>query len=132
MEIEIVASVIVDAAIQVHRIAGPGMLESTYETMLQYELVERGLSVKRQMYVDMRYKGMLIERAFCVDLFVDECIIVEVKSVEKLAPVHIRQLLTYQRMTNTNLGFLINFGQTTLKEGGIKRVMNGYAEPPKY
>jgi iron complex transport system substrate-binding protein len=120
------ASAVVDSAIAVHRKAGPGMLESAYESMLEYELLKRGHRTERQKCVDVRYDELVVERALRIDLIVDDAIIVEIKSAEKIIPVNIRQMITYLRMTNRRLGLILNFGQNTLKEGGIKRVIDGY------
>ncbi len=124
MELERTASQIVHAAVQVHRSAGPGMLESAYEAMLAYELRDRGLQVQQQTYIHLDYRTLHIERAFCIDLIVNDAVVVEVKSVESVAPVHLKQVVTYLRMTGLRLGFLLNFGQNTLKAGGIHRIAN--------
>ena len=124
--VERCAADVVDAAVTIHRQVGPGMLESAYESMMQYELVARGLSIERQKYVNLIYKSLVVERAYCVDLLVEQCVVVEVKSVEAVAPVHLRQVLTYLKCMNLQTGFLINFGQTSIKSGGLRRIMNGY------
>ena len=116
---------VIDAAVQVHRAAGPGLLESAYERMLEYALLRRGQTVERQKYLNLIYEDLEIERAYCVDLLVNDCLIVEVKSVEAVLPVHMKQVLTYLKLSNLHLGLLLNFGQTTLKAGGIHRLING-------
>ncbi|MEO7672145.1 MAG: GxxExxY protein [Longimicrobiales bacterium] len=126
MDEEQTATAVIDCALKIHRAIGPGMLESAYQAMLSFELADRGHDVAQQVYVGLNYRGLHLERAFCVDLIVDECVVVEIKSLEKLAPVHTRQILTYLRMTGHHLGLLINFGQETLKAGGIHRLANGY------
>lgn len=126
MDLEEVVTVVVDSAVRIHREVGPGLLESAYERMLQIELAEHGLLVQRQIYLDLAFRGHTIERAYCVDMLVNGCIIVEIKSTERVAPVHLKQLLTYLRLMHLRVGLLLNFGQTTLKEGGIHRVVNGW------
>ncbi len=124
MNVERIASMVVDSAIRVHQAVGPGMLESAYEAMLEYELLKRGLSVERQKYISLAYEDLHLEKAFCIDLLVAESIIIEVKSVQGLMPVHQKQLITYLKMTGLPTGFLLNFGQMTLKAGGIRRLTN--------
>jgi GxxExxY protein len=124
MDIEAAAAEIVDAALAIHRAAGPGMLESAYEALLAYELTDRGLHVQRQKYISISYRGLHVKRAYCIDLLVNDAIIIEVKSVEAISPVHIKQVLTYLKLTGLQIGFLLNFGQMTLKGGGIRRLTN--------
>ena len=119
-----IAKVIVDAAFKIHTQIGPGLLESAYEAILVHELTKRGLRVVTQHPIEMTYEGVRIEIAFKADLIVEGKVIVELKSLEKLAPVHARQLLTYLRLTNLRLGLLINFGTAQIKNG-IVRVVNG-------
>ena len=127
-DIEETAKEIVDAALLIHRTVGPGMFESAYETMLAYELEDRGHHVERQKYISLKYRTLNIERAYCVDLFVNECVPVEVKAVTALAPAHVTQVVTYLKMMDLQVGLLINFGQPTLK-AGLRRVMNDYPDP---
>ena len=108
---------IVDAAMQIHRKLGPGLLESVYEIVLARDLERRGFRVERQRIVRFEYDGIVFDEAFRADLLVEEQVVVEVKSVEQLAPVHSKQLLTYLRLMHLNVGLLINFGGATLKEG---------------
>lgn len=115
---------VVDAALTVHKALGPGLLESVYETALSHELMKRGLQVQRQVPVTFVYDGQRYDEGFRIDLLVAECIIVELKSVEKVHPVHKKQLLTYLRLSEKRLGLLINFNCALLKEG-ITRVVNG-------
>ncbi len=122
-----VAKQIVDAAFHVHSALGPGLLETVYEVALEHELKKRGLVVKRQEPVGIVYDGIRFEEGFRADLIVDECVIVELKSLETIAPVHKKQLLTYLRLTNMKLGLLINFGAPLIKDG-IFRVVNGLEE----
>lgn len=114
---------VVDAALAVHIELGPGLLESVYEAALAFELTERGLAVRRQVALPVVYKGVRIDDGFRIDLLVEEAVIVEVKSIEKLAPVHKKQLLTYLRLTDLRVGLLINFGAVLLKDG-IHRVVH--------
>jgi GxxExxY protein len=116
---------IVDAAVSVHTRLGPGLLESVYEAVLGQAVENRGLIVRRQMPVPLEVDGLRFEEAFRVDLFVDQRVVVELKSVDQLAPVHTKQVLTYLRLMNLQVGLLINFGGATLKEG-LRRVVNGY------
>lgn len=118
-----ITGVIVDAALHVHRELGPGLLESVYEVVLARALEKRGLRVERQRPVSFEYDGMIFEEGFRTDLLVEGVVIVELKSVEKLAPVHGKQLLTYLRLTELPVGLLINFGAATLKEG-LQRIVN--------
>ena len=125
MDLDDVTGVIIDASMQIHRDLGPGLLESVYETLLACELQRRGMHVERQCLIGFSYKGVAIDNAFRADLLVQGVVIVEVKSLERLAPVHPRQLLTYLRLTNLRVGLLLNFGGETMKEG-LKRVVNDF------
>jgi iron complex transport system substrate-binding protein len=100
------------------------MLESVYEAVLARALDQRGFQVERQLALRFEYQGMVFEEGFRVDLRVDARVIVELKSVERLSPVHSKQLLTYLKLTNTRVGLLINFGAATLREG-VHRIVNG-------
>jgi len=115
---------IVDAAYHVHRGLGPGLLESVYEVVLAHELVDRGFSVERQAVIPICYNGHEFDEGFRADLVVGDSVIVELKSVEKVMPVHAKQLLTYLRLAEKRLGLLINFGSALIKDG-ITRVVNG-------
>lgn len=119
-----IAQHIVSAAFNLHLNLGPGLLESVYETILAHELLGRGLSVERQKRIPITYEGLNFDEGFRADLIVNNRVIVELKSVEKIAPVHKKQLLTYLRLADCKLGLLINFGAPTMKEG-ISRVVNG-------
>lgn len=119
-----VARVIVDAAFQIHVKLGPGLLESAYQAVLLHELRLRGLSVEEEVGVPIEWNGLRLETGFRADLIVEDKVIVELKSVERIAPVHKKQLLTYLRLTNLRLGLLINFGESLIKDG-ITRVING-------
>ena len=119
----IIATAILDAAFKVHRSLGPGLLESVYERSLQYELQQAGYLAETQVPVAMNYKDVKFEAGFRIDILVNHKVLVEVKSVENLAPVHYAQTLTYLRMANLKLGLLINFNTKYLKEG-IHRIAN--------
>jgi iron complex transport system substrate-binding protein len=123
-DVEAVSADVVDAALQLHRDLGPGLLESVYEAILAAKLANRGYTVLRQQPVDIEYDGMRFEAAFRTDLVVDG-LLVEIKSVERLNAAHAKQLLTYLRLTKQPLGLLINFGGETLKEG-LRRVVNDH------
>jgi len=119
-----VAQQIVDAAFHIHKRLGPGLLESAYEALLVYELRHRGLEVKQQVLLPITFDTIHIEAAYRIDLLVNDQVVVELKSVEAIAPVHQKQLLTYLKLSEKRLGLLINFGGETIKQG-IKRVVNG-------
>ncbi len=119
-----IARQVMDAAFQIHRELGPGLLESVYEVVLAHKLVDLGLAVDRQVPVPTRFQGISFDEGFRADLTVEKRVIIELKSVERLQPVHSKQLLTYLRLTNCRLGLLINFGENLLKDG-FKRVVNG-------
>ena len=113
-----------DAAFRIHRELGPGLLESVYEAVLARELTRYGLIVVRQQAIPIRFEEMHFDEGFRADLVVNGCVIVELKSVEKILPVHGKQVLTYLKLTGLKLGLLINFNDALLKDG-IKRVVNG-------
>lgn len=118
---------IIGAAIQVHRELGPGLLESAYEACLAYELEQRGLRVERQRALPLKYRGVTLDCGYRVDLLVDERVVVEIKVLEALQPVHKAQLLSYLRLSGCKVGLLINFNVDVLKRG-IHRVVNGLPE----
>ena len=122
-----IATLIVDAVFKVHTKLGPGLLESVYEVALAYELEKKGLSIKRQVPVPIKYDDLVFDEGFRADVIVDKSVIVELKSVELIAPVHKKQLLTYLRLTDKRLGLLINFGAPLIKQG-IFRIVNGLRE----
>lgn len=124
-DVEAIAADVVDQALQLHRGLGPGLLESVYEMVLAAKLTEMGYSVVRQKPVDIEYAGLRFEAAFRIDLVVEEKLLLEIKSVERLNGSHAKQLLTYLRLTNQSLGLLINFGGETLREG-LRRVVNNH------
>jgi len=119
-----ISNKIIQAAIEVHRHLGPGLLESAYEECLCYELSKMGLSFKRQQSLPVEYKGIKLDCGYRLDLVVEEKVIVEVKSVEKLLPIHQAQLLTYLRLSGLKLGLLINFNSALLKDGIKRMVLN--------
>ncbi|MCP4040460.1 MAG: GxxExxY protein [Gammaproteobacteria bacterium] len=122
-----IAKEVVDAAFHVHSTIGPGLLETVYEVLLAHEIGEKGLSVKRQYPISIRYKNLTFNEGFRADIIVENSVIIELKAVETIAPVHKKQLLTYLRLTNTKLGLLINFGAPLIKNG-IFRIVNGLEE----
>jgi len=119
-----IAKEIVDAAYHVHTELGPGLLETVYEVVLAKELRDRGLKCERQVPVPIHWKGITLDEGFRMDLLVEGKVIVELKSIEKVIPVHKKQLLTHLRLADKRLGLLINFGETLIRDG-ITRVVNG-------
>jgi GxxExxY protein len=122
-----IAKQILNAAFLVHTRLGPGLLESVYEVVLAYELEKSGLTAERQKAMPIMYDNIRFDEAFRSDLVVNGKVIVELKSVESLLPVHAKQLLTQLRLSGIKLGLLINFGEAHLKNG-IRRVINGYLD----
>ncbi len=118
------SKVIIDCAMDIHRDLGPGLMESVYETVLAFELKTKGLKVECQKPVRLLYKGISFDDAFRADMIINDKVIIELKSIEKISKVHSKQLLTYLRLMNLKLGLLINFGKSLLKDG-IHRVVNG-------
>jgi GxxExxY protein len=124
-----IAGVVVECAFALHKELGPGLLESVYEVLLADALREKGLSVERQKPIPICFRGKRFDEGFRADLLVGDLVLVELKSVEALARVHRKQVLTYLRLTNLKLGLLINFGAELLK-GNMERLVNGLEEPP--
>ncbi len=122
---DVITAEIVDAAYWLHRGLGPGLLESVYERLLAKDLARRGLRVERQRPVTFEYDGLRFDGALTVDLLINEIVVVEVKAVEHLLPVHRRQTFTYLRLMDLQVALLLNFGAPTMKEG-ISRIVNGY------
>jgi GxxExxY protein len=118
---------LIEAAIEVHRELGPGLLESVYEAALAYELEQRGLKVARQVPVSLNYKGIHFDEGFRADLIIEDKVIAELKSVEQVTPAHKKQTQTYLRLTGNKLGYLLNFGGDVMKTG-ITRSVNGLPE----
>lgn len=119
---------IIGASLAVHRELGPGMLESTCEACLAFELADRGLSIERQKPLPLVYRGVRLDCGFRVDLLVEDVIVVEVKSIERLERVHSAQVLSYLRMLKRNVGLLINFNVQWLVRDGIRRIVNDFPE----
>ena len=125
MDVEALARIAVDCGFKLHEGLGPGLLESVYEAVLAQSLAKRGLLVERQKPVPIRFDSLIIEEGFRADLLVEDRLLIELKSVERIAPVHGKQVLTYLRLMNLPLGLLMNFGAATFREG-IKRVANNH------
>ena len=126
-EIDALARVAVEYGFRLHRDLGPGLLESAYETLMFESLRRQGIEVARQVMVPLRYDGIVIEAAFRADLIIGNKLLVEIKSVERNAPVHGKQVLTYLRLMNLPLGLLMNFGLPTFKEG-VRRIANDFRD----
>ncbi len=124
-QIDRIAKEVVDAAFKVHSSLGPGLLESAYEACLAHELTKRGYRVERQKPQPVIYEGLEIEVGYRLDLIVENLIIIELKAVEQLAPIHQAQLLTYLKLSNKQIGFLINFNVPLIKDG-IRRIANHF------
>ncbi len=125
MDIEELASIAVDCGFHLHKNLGPGLLESVHEAILFDQLVRRGLDVQRQAPIPIRYDGVELPEGFRADLLIEGKLLIELKSVERLSPLHGKQVLTYLRLLNLPLGLLINFGGETFKEG-VRRVANNH------
>ena len=119
-----IGTIIIDAAISIHRKLGPGLLETVYEAILARELEKRGLKVERQKPVPIEFDGMKFEEGFRADIIVENKVILELKSIEKINPAHKKQVLTYLKLTGLKLGYLLNFGEALMKDG-ITRILNG-------
>ena len=120
--LEELATALVDAAFKVHQSLGPGLLESVYESCLCIELTKRGISYERQASMPLVYEGVNVEGGFRLDLLVEKSVVLEIKAVEKLLPIHQSQLLTYLKLTNLRLGLLVNFNVQMFKQG-VRRVV---------
>lgn len=129
MEINEVSGQIVDAAMKVHMALGPGLLESAYEACLAYELRERGLRVETQAPLPLEYQDVRLEVGYRIDVLVEGLVIVELKSVDKVHPIFEAKLLSYLRLSQLQVGLLINFNVLRLKDG-LKRMVNGFQGPP--
>jgi GxxExxY protein len=119
-----ISGVVLDAAIAVHTALGPGLLETAYQACLAYELASRGLKVEVQIPLPIRYRGVFVDAAYRMDIVVEDLVVIEIKAVERLAPVHDAQLLSYLKLSGKKLGLLINFHVLRLKDG-YKRIVNG-------
>ncbi|HRH69408.1 MAG: GxxExxY protein [Flavobacteriales bacterium] len=119
-----IAKLVVNAAIKVHKSLGPGLLESAYVHCLLYELRAVGLSVLHQTPLPLKYEGVSLDAGYRLDIWVEQQVIIEIKAVDELHPIHTAQLLTYLRLSGNRLGLLINFNEVLLKDG-IRRIANG-------
>ena len=126
--LDVITGQILDSAFRIHRTLGPGLLESVYESLLAGSLRKRGLTVETQVSCDLFFDGLHFKDVCRLDMLVNGAVIVELKSVERFADVHAKQLLTYLRVTNLQVGMLLNFGAATMREG-IKRIVNEYDGP---
>ena len=124
--LESLAKIAVDCGFKLHDQLGPGLLESVYEILLCESLKQRGLTVERQKVIAIKYNGVTLDEGFRADLIVEGHLLIEVKSVERFAPVHGKQVLTYLRLMNLPLGLLMNFGTATFRDG-LKRIANDYS-----
>lgn len=124
MDENAISKLVISEAIQLHKALGPGLLESVYQKTLAYSLRNRGLEVEEQVSLAIRYEELVIPDAFRIDMIVNRKVILELKSIESIAPVHHKQLITYLRLSDLKLGLLLNFGCETMKEG-VRRVING-------
>jgi len=125
MEINQITHEIIGAGIEVHSAFGPGMLESAYEKCLAYELVQRGLSVEAQVTLPLRYKGITIDAGYRLDLRVEGQVIIEVKAVEDVKPIHKAQLLWYLRLSGRRVGLLMNFNDILMTSGITRMILDG-------
>lgn len=126
-DIEELARVAVDCGLHIHKEVGPGLLESVYEAILAERLSRSGCTVERQKLLPVEFDGVRLQEGFRVDLLIGGRLIIEIKSVERLAPVHSKQLLTYLRLARQPVGLLMNFGGETFREG-LRRIVNGPAD----
>jgi len=122
-----ITGLVIGFAIEVHRALGPGLLESAYEECLCYELTQQSVSFRRQVALPVRYKGVKLDCGYRIDLLVDDLVIVEIKAVESLCPIHEAQLLTYLKLAEKPVGLLINFNVPALKQG-LKRIVNHFSD----
>ena len=123
-ELNKITEAIIGAAIEVHRNLGPGLLESAYRECLRFELLQRGYEAFQEVTLPLTYKGMELDCGYRLDLLVNDAVIVEIKSVDSLAPIHEAQLLSYLKISGGKVGLLLNFNVKMLKHGGIKRLAN--------
>ncbi len=119
-----IGKIIVDCAVRLHRELGPGLLESVYEVLLAHMLQEAGLNVERQISIPIQFRGVQFDEGFRADIIVEDKVILELKSVENVSKAHKKQVLTYLKLTGKKLGYLLNFGESMMKDG-ISRVLNG-------
>ncbi|MBZ5621308.1 MAG: GxxExxY protein [Acidobacteriia bacterium] len=128
MELDRLTELIIGAAIEVHRVTGPGLMESVYEECLCYELSQLGLNFQRQVPLPILYKGIKLACGYKMDLLVEDAVVLELKTVDQLLPVHSAQLLTYLKLSGKKVGLLLNFNEPILKKG-LKRLVNHFREP---
>ena len=119
------ATELLGCALKVHTVLGPGLLESVYEACLMHELGTRNIRSKRQVPISINYEGLKFDEGFRADLVLQDKVVVEIKAVERLLPIHTAQLLTYLKLTRLRVGYLLNFNVVHLRQGGMKRVANG-------
>ena len=124
MDENCIGAIVVDQAVKLHKAMGPGLLEAVYEVVLAIQLEKAGLSVRRQVAAPIVFEGLKLSQGFRADIIVNDLVILELKSVEKVLPVHKKQLLTYLKLTQLKLGYLLNFGDELMKKG-ITRIING-------
>ncbi|HEX7627667.1 MAG TPA: GxxExxY protein [Candidatus Methanoperedens sp.] len=122
MELNVISNKIIGASIQLHRTLGPGLLESTYEACLKYELEKRGLKIQSQVGLPVIYDGMKIDLGYRLDILVEDAVIIELKAMITITPLHEAQLLSYLKLSGKHLGLLINFNATLLKDGITRRI----------
>jgi GxxExxY protein len=130
MDEDAIAKIVVDAAIKVHRTLGPGLLESAYQQCLAFELRKRGLSIETEVIQPITYEGQKIDAGYRIDMLVEKCLIIENKMVDQLLPVHEAQLLTYMKLRNCQVGFLLNWNVKLMKHG-IRRMVNNFVDSRK-
>ena len=124
MEEERTGKCVIEAALKVHSALGPGLLESAYQACLAHELIQAGLGVEREVGLPIHYQGNTLDVGYRIDLWINKNVVIEIKAVEKLMPIHSAQLLSYLRLSNCRLGFLLNFNVVHMRDG-IKRLVNG-------
>jgi len=125
MDDDELGTLLIGCAIQVHRALGPGLLESVYETCLHHELGKTGLEVKKQVAVPFTYDGIRFDDGFRIDILFGNRLVIELKATERLLPIHSAQLLTYLKLLHLRIGYILNFNVVQMREGGIKRLVNG-------
>lgn len=125
-----ITETIIGVAINIHRTLGPGLLESAYEACMVYDLSQAGLKIEQQKSLPVVYRGVQLECGYRLDLMIENEVIVEIKSIEKLLPIHKAQLMSYLKLSGCKIGLLINFNVELLKEG-IQRVVNNFPDPPR-
>ena len=126
-KLDLITRRVIGAAIEVHKALGPGLLESAYETCLAFELRERGFKVEQQLPLPVIYKNVKLDCGYRLDLVVEDCVILEIKAIERLAPIHDAQLLSYLRLSGKKVGLIVNFHERVLKDG-LKRVVNEFPD----